>query len=93
MTTQLLRKGWIAAVAINVTGVLIFSKGFTNTAINEADSVVMSDCGLIRIIVLGLADAASAAIRSDVSWLLVVFTSAISSASQNSSVKVAEEFF
>ncbi|MGL4401398.1 MAG: hypothetical protein ACRCXD_16150 [Luteolibacter sp.] len=73
MTRNVLRNGLIAASAMNIGGVILFSKGFTNEAINEADPVVMSNFGLIMIVVWGLAYGAASAIRSNISWLLAVF--------------------
>ncbi len=58
---------------MNIGGAILFSKGFTNEAINEADPVVMSNFGLIMIVVWGLAYGAASAIRSNISWLLAVF--------------------
>lgn len=46
--------GYIAAAAMNIGGVLLFSRGFTNAAINAADPVVMSNFGLLMIVVWGL---------------------------------------
>lgn len=58
---------------MNIGGAILFSKGFTNEAINEADPVVMSNFGLIMIVVWGLAYGGASAIRSNISWLLAVF--------------------
>ncbi len=73
MTGNLLRNGLFAASAMNIGGAILFSKGFTNEAINEADPVVMSNFGLIMIVVWGLAYGGASAIRSNISWLLAVF--------------------
>jgi hypothetical protein len=73
MTVNFLRNGLIAASAMNIGGVILFSKGFTNKAIGEADPVVMSNFGLIMIAVLGLAYGGASVIRSNISWLLAVF--------------------
>ncbi len=58
---------------MNIGGVILFSKGFTNEAINEADPVVMSNFGLIMIVVWGLAYGGASAIRGNISWLLAAF--------------------
>ena len=58
---------------MNIGGAILFSKGFTNEAINEADPVVMSNFGLIMIVVWGLAYGGASAIRSNISSLLAVF--------------------
>ena len=73
MTKNILRYGLLAAAAMNVGGILVFSKFFTNEAVNEADPVVMSNFGLVMIAVWGLAYAGAAAIRSGISWLLLAF--------------------
>lgn len=69
MTKTFLRNGLLAAAVMNIGGVLLFSKFFTN----KADPVVMSNFGLIMIAVWGLAYAGAAAIRSNISWLLLAF--------------------
>ncbi len=58
---------------MNIVGVLLFSRGFTNAAINEADPVVMSNFGLLMIIVWGLAYIGSATITSSIKWVAGVF--------------------
>lgn len=73
MTGKFLRNGLITASAMNIGGVILFSKGFTNKAISEADPVVMSNFGLIMIVVWGLAYGGASVIRSNISWLLAVF--------------------
>ncbi len=73
MSRNFLRNGLIAAAAMNIGGAILFSKGFTNDAINDADPVVMSNFGLIMIVVWGLAYGGASAIRSNISWLLAVF--------------------
>lgn len=65
--------GFMAAAAMNVGGVLLFSKVFTNAAINQADPVVMSNFGLLMIIVWGLAYLGAAFIQSNVAWLAGAF--------------------
>ncbi len=73
MTKSFLRNGLLAAAAMNVGGVLLFSRFFTNTAVNEADPVVMSNFGLVMIAVWGVAYAGASAIRSNIPWLLAAF--------------------
>lgn len=63
----------LAAGFMNIFGVLIFSRLFTNTAINEADPVVMSNFGLLMIVVWGLAYIGAASIESAMSWLVATF--------------------
>lgn len=58
---------------MNIGGVLIFSRGFTNSAINNADPVVMSNFGLLMIVVWGLAYLGAAATTSNTKWLAGAF--------------------
>lgn len=63
---------YLAAASMNIGGVLIFSRLFTNTAINAADPVVMSNFGLLMIVVWGLAYiGAAASIKSK--WIAGAF--------------------
>lgn len=58
---------------MNIGGVLIFSRAFTNLAINNADPVVMSNFGLLMIVVWGLAYLGAATISANIKWLAVAF--------------------
>ena len=58
---------------MNIGGVLLFSRAFTNLAINSADPVVMSNFGLLMIVVWGLAYLAAAFISSSIKWLAGAF--------------------
>ena len=73
MNSKWLRRGLVAAGAMNIGGVLVFSRGFTNAAIHQADPVVMSNFGLLMITVWGLAYIATAAIASGTRWLMGAF--------------------
>lgn len=73
MNQKRIRQGFILAGLMNICGVLFFSRLFTNSAINTADPVVMSDFGLVMIIVWGLAYWCAATIDSGVKWLSGVF--------------------
>jgi hypothetical protein len=70
---NLIRSGLIAAGLMNIGGVLVFSRAFTNSAINSADPVVMSNFGLLMIVVWGLAYIGAAGIRSSIKWLAAAF--------------------
>jgi len=74
MKRVLVKKGFIAAALANILGVLVFSRGFTNVAINNADPVVMSNFGLLIIIVWGLAYLGASTIPSSLKWLAGAFT-------------------
>ncbi|MCP4438874.1 MAG: hypothetical protein GY810_08005 [Aureispira sp.] len=73
MNNGLISKGFLAAGAANILGVLLFSKAFTNEVLNQADPVVMSNFGLVMIIVWGLAYIAVAQSYDKVRWLSAVF--------------------
>ena len=73
MKEKLARNGLIAAGLMNIGGVLVFSRAFTNGAINAADPVVMSNFGLLMIAVWGLAYLGAAAISSNIKWLAGAF--------------------
>ena len=73
MNKKLIPIGFIAAGLVNIGGVLLFSRVFTNTAINKADPVVMSNFGLLMILVWGLAFLGAAKISSGIKWLAGAF--------------------
>ncbi len=73
MNKKLLKTGFIAAGLMNIGGVLLFSRGFTNSAINNADPLVMSNFGLLMIVVWGLAYLGAAAIAANIKWLAGAF--------------------
>ena len=58
---------------MNIGGVLLFSRAFTNVAINAADPIVMSNFGLLMIAVWGLAYLGAAAVSSNIKWLVGAF--------------------
>src|SRR3970282_959146 len=62
-------QGFIIAGLMNLT-VLIFSRFFTNPTIPEFDPVVMSNFGLLMIVLWGLAYMSIAKNFRDVKWLL-----------------------
>lgn len=73
MNPTLAKKGLVAAGLMNIGGVLVFSRLFTNQAVNDADPVVMSNFGLVMIIVWGLAYLAAAASGVHLKWLAGAF--------------------
>lgn len=73
MNNKSVTYGLIAAGAMNIGGVLMFSRAFTNTAINTADPVVMSNFGLLMICVWGLVFIGAATISSSIKWLAGAF--------------------
>lgn len=72
MSKNIIRKGFILAAFMNFS-VLVFSRGFTNKTINELDPVVMSNFGLLMIVMWGLAYLACANIESNIKWIAGVF--------------------
>lgn len=73
MNRKLVKNGLIAAALMNIGGVFVFSRAFTNVAINNADPVVMSNFGLVMIAVWGLAYLGAAAISANIKWLMAAF--------------------
>lgn len=73
MNTKLVRNGLLAAGFMNVFGVLVFSRLFTNVAVNEADPAVMSNFGLLMIALWGLAYIGAAKITANIKWLVGAF--------------------
>ena len=73
LNPTLVKQGFIAAAIANISGVLIFSKGLTNTALMEADPVVMSSFGLIMIMVWGLAYLGAAVTPGNLRWIAGAF--------------------
>jgi hypothetical protein len=74
VTRNLIKSGLIAAGVMNIGGVLVFSRAFTNSAVNTADPVVMSNFGLVMIVVWGLAYLSASAITSSIKWLAAAFS-------------------
>jgi hypothetical protein len=65
-------KGFLLAGLANLT-VLVFSRFFTNTTIPEFDPVVMSNFGMLMIIVWGVTYMSIAKSYQHVKWLVGVF--------------------
>ncbi len=73
MNQAIVKNLFIAAGLMNIGGVLLFSRVFTNEVLNQADPVVMSNFGLLMIIVWGLAYISVAKCYNKVPWLTAVF--------------------
>ena len=65
-------KGFIAGGLMNMS-VLVFSKFFSNPVITEYDPVVMSNFGLLMIVIWGLAYISVNRSYQHVKWLVGVF--------------------
>ena len=72
MDQKLIKNGFILAALMNFS-VLVFSRGFTNVAINEADPIVMSNFGLLMIVMWGLAYLSAVTVVSNIKWVAGAF--------------------
>ncbi len=70
---EIISKGFVLAGLMNILGVLVNSRCFTNHVIPETDPVVMSNFGLLMIIIWGLAYIAIFKNYNKVKWLVLVF--------------------
>ncbi|MFV8356004.1 hypothetical protein ACNQGB_07475 [Flavobacterium sp. XS1P32] len=68
-----LTKGFILAGLMNISGVLLFSRFFSNAVIPEFDPQAMSNFGLMMIVVWGFAYIAVSQNFDQVKWLIAVF--------------------
>lgn len=73
MNNQIQKFGFIASGLMNLGGVLILSKFFSNSVINQADPVVMSNFGLLMICVWGLVFLGCATLEGNIKWLAAAF--------------------
>ena len=72
MDKKLIKNGFILAALMNFS-VLVFSRGFSNVAINEADPIVMSNFGLLMIVMWGLAYLSAITVISNIKWIAGAF--------------------
>jgi hypothetical protein len=70
--SETISKGFVIAGLMNMA-VLVFSRFFTNPVIPESDPDVMSNFGLLMIVVWGLAYISVAKNYQNVKWLVGVF--------------------
>lgn len=73
MNTSLAKGIFLAAAFTNIVGVLVFCKGFTNTALNEADPTLFSNFGLVMVIVWGLTYLAAARYVPKIPYVSLAF--------------------
>ena len=71
--TETISKGFVLAGLMNIIGVLTNSRFFTNAVIPAFDAEVMSNFGLLMIVVWGLAYISVAKDFEGVKWLVGVF--------------------
>lgn len=72
LKSDTITKGFIIAGIMNMS-VLVFSRFFTNSFIPESDPNVMSNFGLLMIVIWGLAYISVAKNYHNVKWLVGVF--------------------
>ena len=72
INSKTITQGFVVAGLMN-SSVLVFSRFFTNPTIAEFDPVVMSNFGLLMILVWGLAYISAAKNYAKVKWLIGVF--------------------
>ena len=73
LNKELVKKGMYLSGIMNIGGVLVLSRLFTNKVINEADPIVMSNFGLLMIVVWGLVFLAIASKWEHLKWVIGVF--------------------
>lgn len=73
LNKEIVKKGIYLSGIMNIGGVLVFSRFFTNKTINEADPQVMSNFGLLMIVVWGLVFVAAAAKWERLKWVIGAF--------------------
>ena len=73
INNETINKGFVLAGIMNITGVLVSSRCFTNDAIPAVDGVVMSNFGLLMIVIWGLAYISVSKNYDKVKWLVGVF--------------------
>lgn len=70
MNKGLIKKGMYLSGIMNIAGVLVFSRLFTNKVINETDPEVMSNFGLLMIVLWGLVYFAIASKWEQMKWVI-----------------------
>jgi len=73
MSEKIIRNGFIAAGLMNIIAVLVLSRFFTNPVIPETDPAVMSNFGLLMIIVWGFLYIALAFTYKNAKWVVGIF--------------------
>lgn len=73
LNKEIIKKGFILSGIMNIGGVLILSRFFTNAAIPKADNVVMSNFGLLMIVVWGFVFLSVSQKYEQLKWLIGVF--------------------
>ena len=73
ISKEVITNGFVLSGIMNIGGALIFSRFFTNNAITQADPVVISNFGLLMIVVWGLVFLSVSQKYEQLNWLVGVF--------------------
>lgn len=73
LNKEIIKKGFILSGIMNIVGVLILSRLFTNNVIPKSDPVVMSNFGLLMIVVWGIVFLAMSQKYEQLKWLIGAF--------------------
>jgi hypothetical protein len=73
ISKEVIAKGFVLSGIMNLGGTLIFSRFFTNDSIPAADPVVMSNFGLLMIVLWGLVFLSISQKYEQLNWLVGVF--------------------
>jgi hypothetical protein len=73
ISKEVIAKGFVLSGIMNLGGTLIFSRFFTNDSIPAADPVVMSNFGLLMIVLWGLVFLSISQKYEQLNWLIGVF--------------------
>jgi len=73
ISKEVIAKGFVLSGIMNIGGTLIFSRFFTNNSIPAADPVVMSNFGLLMIVLWGLVFLSISQKYEQLNWLIGVF--------------------
>lgn len=74
MTKNTITKGFILSGLLNIVAVLVLSRFFTNEFIPKYDNVVMSNFGLLMIVVWGFTYISVAKNYAKVKWIVTAFS-------------------
>ena len=73
ISKEVIAKGFVLSGIMNIGGTLIFSRFFTNDSIPSVDPVVMSNFGLLMIVLWGLVFLSISQKYEQLNWLIGVF--------------------
>ena len=73
LNEEIIKKGFVLSGLMNIGGVLILSRLFTNNVIPKTDPLVMSNFGLLMIVVWGIAFLAMSQKYEQLKWLIGAF--------------------